>query len=107
MPCRTAEHNRFRQTLRGLGPEISPDIRAVFDRLLAAEPQRTVIAERANRSTLQDIRESDVRETEPHEAEPAMGRVVAEADRQEAEPPPEVENEIAGAEAKRAAANEA
>jgi hypothetical protein len=53
---------------------------------------------------LQDIHEADARETEPHEAEPVGDRTVAEADRQTAEPPPGGLDEIAAAEAKRAAA---
>jgi hypothetical protein len=92
---------RIYQSLKGLGPEITPDIRNVFDRLLASEPQRTVIApDLAKRPTLQDIHESDANLTEPHEAAPVMDRTLAEADRFVAEPPPEVANEIAEAEAK-------
>src|SRR5208337_3547677 len=32
------------QTIKGLGAPINEDIRSVFDRMLAEEPQRTVIA---------------------------------------------------------------
>ena len=97
---------RIYQSIKGLGEEITPAIREVFDRMLAMEPQRTVIApDLAKRPTLQDIHEADARDTEPHEAEPAMDRTLAERDRFVAEAPPEIANEIA-AEAQKIAAAE-
>ena len=73
---------RIYQSLRGLGPEITPQVRQVFDRMLAAEPQRTVIApERMERPTLADVHEADAAHTEPAEAEPAGDRVLAEAEK--------------------------
>lgn len=84
------------QSLRGLGQEISPDIRNVFDRMLEMEPQRTVIApDRAQPSLLHDIHEAEARTVEPHEAEPARDRIAAERQRYLAELPPEVSREFA------------
>jgi hypothetical protein len=57
------------QTIKGLGQPINEDIRGVFDRMLVAEPQRTVIApERPGGPSLADIHEADANLTEPHEA---------------------------------------
>ena len=97
------------QTIKGLGKPINEDIRQVFDRMLAAEPQRTVIApEFARGPTLADIHTVDAQTTEPHEADAAAERVAAERARYEAELPPRIANEIAPSiqkvEAERAAA---
>ena len=85
------------QSIKGLGTEISPDIRNVFDRMLEQEPQRTVIApERAPMGPqLHDIHEAEAQYTEPHEAEAVASRIIAEADRHVSEPPPGIANEIA------------
>lgn len=83
------------QSIRGLGAEISPEIRAVFDRMLEMEPQRTIIApERQSPTLLHDIHEAEARTVEPHEAEAAMDRIVAERDRYIEEQPPEIQREI-------------
>jgi len=83
------------QSIRGLGQEINPDIRAVFDRLLEMEPQRTVVARPQDQpSLLHDIHEAEARTIEPHEAEPAMDRVLAEHQRYTTEFPPEVSREL-------------
>lgn len=67
------------QTLKGLGQPINDDIKQVFDRMLSAEPQRTVIApERAERPTLSDIHNADATEASPHEADPVADRIYAE-----------------------------
>jgi hypothetical protein len=87
---------RIYQTLRGLGSEITPEIRGVFDRLLASEPQRTVIApERIASPTLADVHETDAATTEPHEAEPAMDRVLKEAEQFTSNLPAGITNEHA------------
>lgn len=79
------------QTLRGLGKEISPDIRDVFDRMLALEPQRTVIAPEAleRGPTLHDIHAADAATMEPHEADAAMARAAVETQRFTDDIPPE------------------
>ena len=85
---------RIYQTLKGLGSEITPEIRGVFDRLLAESPQRTVIApEVAIRPTLQDIHENDARLTEPHHAEAAADAVETERQREAAAFPPDIADE--------------
>ncbi len=67
------------QSLKGLGQPINDDIKQVFDRMLSAEPQRTVIApERAQRPTLTDIHLADAAEASPHEADPVADRIYAE-----------------------------
>jgi hypothetical protein len=96
------------QSIKGLGKEISPEIRDVFDRMLELEPQRTVIApERAQPDLLHDIHEAEAAHTEPHEAEPAMDRVIAERDRYIADQPPEIVRELETASAKIEAAEAA
>jgi hypothetical protein len=83
------------QSIKGLGTEISPEIRGVFDRMLEMEPQRTVIApERQSPTLLHDIHEGEAATVEPHEAEAAMDRVVAESNRYLEEQPPEIQREI-------------
>jgi hypothetical protein len=83
------------QSIKGLGQEISPEIRDVFDRMLELEPQRTVIApERVQPDLLHDIHEAEAAHTEPHEAEPAMDRVLAEKERYITEQPPEIAREL-------------
>ena len=85
------------QTIKGLGAPITDDIRGVFDRMLAEQPQRTVIApEIAKRPDLQDIHESDAVLTEPHEAERAGDRVQAEDARARAELPKDIADEHRG-----------
>lgn len=82
------------QSIKGLGTEISPEIRSVFDRMLEMEPQRTVVApERASPTLLHDIHEAEAQHIEPHEAEGAMDRIVAETARHIAELPPEIQRE--------------
>lgn len=85
------------ESLRGLGAPINDDIKGVFDRLLATEPQRTVIApEREPRGpTIHDIHETEAREVStPAEAAPKADQIEAEANRYAAELPPEVKNEL-------------
>ena len=89
------------QSLKGLGPEISPDIRGVFDRLIAAEPQRTVIAtERDAPQSLAEVHEADARAIEPQDADAGADRVMAEAGRYIDEVSSEIAHEIQAAEAR-------
>lgn len=84
------------QTIKGLGSPISDDVRRVFDRMLEADPQHTVIApERTTGPTIHDIHAEEARYTEPHEAAPAAERVDYERARAEEELKPEVRNELA------------
>lgn len=93
------------QTIKGLGAPISNDIRGVFDRMLATEPDRTVVApERDAQPSLAAIHETDAAEAHPSEADAVGDRIAAERDRYMAEQPPEVLNEIRSAEAEHAAA---
>lgn len=86
------------QTIRGLGAPINEDIRQVFDRLLAEEPNRTVIApEREAEPSIASIHETEAIEAAPHEAHGIGDRIVAERDDYIAQQPPEVQNEIAAA----------
>lgn len=83
------------QTIKGLGAPISPEIRSVFDRMLAIEPDSTVIApERPAAPSIADIHEEDAREIEPQNAEAGMDRINAERAAYITNPPPEVANEI-------------
>jgi hypothetical protein len=85
------------QSLKGLGNEISPDIRAVFDRMLEQEPQRTVVAPEREPGgpQLHEVHEGDATHAEPHEAEALADRAMAERARYIQEPPPEIAHEIA------------
>lgn len=95
-------------SIKGLGTPISEDVRGVFDRMLAEDPQRTVIApEREGASGMASLHETESATTHPREAEPAMDRVVAERDRYIAEQSPEVQNELAIAEAEQRTADAA
>lgn len=68
------------QTLKGLGQPISEDIRGVFDRMLAGEPQRTVIApEKLSPPSRAEVHEADAVHAAPHEAEAHRDRIVAES----------------------------
>ncbi|MBB3453881.1 hypothetical protein FHT86_002137 [Rhizobium sp. BK313] len=85
-------------TLRGLGKPINEDIRNVFDRLIATEPQRTVFApERAAQPSLADIHEADAAEIEPHEADAAIDRINSEKQLYITQQPPEIINELENA----------
>jgi hypothetical protein len=77
----TAIYNAAKGNLQALGKEISPDIRAVFDRLLVAKPRATVIAaERAHQPTLAEIHTDDAALIPAHEADAAGDRIAAEAE---------------------------
>lgn len=82
---------------------VSPDIRALFDRLLSPEAQGrgTVIGSSLERGkTLADIHEQDAAEiTNPFEMGAAAMRVDAEAAQHDANIPPEIAHEIESASA--------
>lgn len=83
------------QTIRGLGRPINDDIRQVFDRMLAEEPQRTVISpEREAASGVAETHERDAEETAPEHAAPVMDRVIAERNQYVEGQPPKVANEL-------------
>lgn len=84
------------ESLKGLGAPINDDIRGVFDRMLAAEPQRTVVAPEREPTgpTIHDIHETEARDVTPAEAGPAADRVAAETDRYASELTPEVKLEL-------------
>lgn len=83
------------QSLRGLGKPINDEVRGVFDRLIAMEPERAVIApDMPKGPTLADIHEADAAETEPHEAMPAADRIAFEAQRFIQELPEGIRHEI-------------
>jgi hypothetical protein len=74
---------------------LTEEMRHVYDRMFATEPQRTVITDRPpGGPSLADIHEADAKHTEPHEADPAMARVVEETARRETEVPGDVRAEI-------------
>jgi predicted GNAT family acetyltransferase len=86
------------QSIKGLGTEISPEIRGVFDRMLEMEPKRTVIAPEERPMggpALHEIHEGDATHAEPHEAEALADRAAVERERYIQEPPPEIAHEIA------------
>lgn len=87
------------QSLKGLGAPISDDIKAVFDRMIAEEPNRTVVApEREGAEpSLSSIHEAEAAETHPAHAEPVGDRIIAERDAYIAQQPPEIQNELAAA----------
>lgn len=85
------------ESLKGLGAPINEDIKGVFDRMLAMEPQRTVIAAEREPGgpTIHDIHETEAREiSTPAEAAPKADQVAAEANRFATELTPEVKNEL-------------
>jgi hypothetical protein len=86
---------RIYETLKGLGAPINDDIRGVFDRMIALEPQRAVVAaERELQPQLHHIHENDADLFGPHEAEPAADRIIAEADMSVQDMPAEIAHEI-------------
>ena len=88
------------KTLTALRAPINDDIRAVFDRMIAEEPQSTVIApDLEPAKSLADIHRADARELHPREGDAASARVVEETNRAYAEAP-EHQREIEDALAK-------
>lgn len=83
------------QTIKGLGRPISDDIRGVFDRMLAEEPERTVIAPEAERApSMAETHSLDAEHVSPEHAEPAADRVAAERVKFADSLPPEIKHEL-------------
>ena len=83
------------QTLDRLGAPINEDIRGVFDRMLAEEPKRTVIApEQERQPSIHDIHAAEAEYTEPHNVEAAGDRASAERNRAAQDLPEGVKNEL-------------
>lgn len=83
------------ETIKRLGSPINEDIRGVFDRMLAEEPQRTVVApEQARQPNIHDIHATEAEYTEPRDAEATSDRVIAERNRAAQDFPEGVKNEI-------------
>lgn len=83
------------QGVRHLGRPISDDIRSVFDRMLAEEPQPTVIAPETGQATsLAALHETDAVMTPPADAESAMDRVLSESDQSAKDLPTNVRDEL-------------
>ncbi len=79
-----------------LNAPINNDIRGVFDRMLAFEPERAVVAkDHVGGPMLADIHEADAIHATPEEAHAVADRIGAERERQILEPPPDIAHEIA------------
>jgi hypothetical protein len=86
------------RTLQGLGAPISDDIRGVFDRLIATNPDRTVISsENARGPSLAEQHEADAGAVHPAEGEQLGDRIRAERDDDLAGKPAKVAAELSGA----------
>lgn len=96
------------QTVQKLKAPITDDIRAVFDRLLAANPERTVIApERASSaSSMADIHEAEAEATPPHQAAAVADNMRSEIERVAKREVPEVHAELTRGNERVAAENE-
>ena len=110
---------RFKQWMRQIyedvtsigfnkGNKLTPEMRAVFDRMFAPLDREPVTAaKRDRRPSIADEHEIDARLTAAHHAEPHADRVAAEARRGEADIPPRMDDELrAEEEATRAAGAE-
>lgn len=83
------------QTIKGLGEPINEDIRGVFDRLLAEEPQRTVIAPEVEPpKTIGEIHEGDLKEIPPVEKDATESRVADERARAYEQLPDAIRTEL-------------
>jgi hypothetical protein len=90
------------QSIRGLKrngiPELTPEIRSVFDRLLSAEPRRTVVAGEIKTSrSLGAVHEAEAVKTTHREAGAKADRADNERAQFVKELPAEVKNELAAA----------
>jgi hypothetical protein len=75
--------------------EISPQIKGVFDRMLAEEPSQAIVGPRGvGGPTLTEIHEADAKTIEPAEGEQAAARIEAERDRYEKEQPEQIKAEL-------------
>lgn len=83
------------KTVQALRSPISDDIRAVFDRMLATEPERAVIApEREAETALADLHEHDAATTPPEHAALTADTMRGEIDARAKEVAPEVHDEL-------------
>lgn len=83
------------QTVQRLRSPINEDIRQVFDRLLSANPERTVIApERPIETSMADIHEAEAEHTPPERAAPVADQIRSEIDAIAKEKVPEVHAEL-------------
>jgi hypothetical protein len=90
------------QTLKGLGKPISPEIRGVFDRMLAGEPGRVSIApEEIREPQMHEIHEDIANNVAPHPEAPHMDMILSDTELFKKELPQEVKDEIEAEYAKR------
>ncbi len=83
------------QTVQKLRSPINDDIRAVFDRMLSTNPEKTVIApERAEPEHMADFHEREAETTPPEHAEKAADQVRADVDESVKQTAPEVHDEL-------------
>lgn len=83
------------QTVNKLRTPINDDIRAVFDRLISANPERTVIApERPIETSMADIHEAEAEHTPAERAEPVADQIRSEIDAVAKEKAPDVHAEL-------------
>lgn len=83
------------RTVAGLKSPINDDIRDVFDRLLAKDPERVIIAEDApSKGSLADIHEADVNTVSPAEAAPLADRIHTEIATEIRTKAPELEPDV-------------
>lgn len=88
------------QTVQRLRSPITEDIRSVFDRLLAQNPERTVIApERSVEHTMADIHEAEAEHTPPEKAAGVADHIRSEIDAVAKEKVPDIHAELTRAEA--------
>lgn len=74
---------------------INDDIRDVFDRLLAKNPEKTVIApERTTAHNMAEIHENEAESVEPKDAAETAGRIRGEIEHQVVEKAPEIADDI-------------
>jgi hypothetical protein len=84
------------RTMKGLGAPINDDIRGVFDRLLATEPERTVILPEAERArSLAEEHEAAAADVHPAQGEPVGDRIRSERNDYVENQPLDVQSEIA------------
>lgn len=83
------------QTVNRLRSPINDDIRAVFDRLISSNPERTVIApDRAIEHEMADIHEAEAESTPAEKAGPVADQIRTEIDRVVQDRIPEVANDL-------------
>lgn len=86
------------QSVNRLRSPINDDIRDVFDRLIAINPERTVIAPERVAETMADLHEVDARTTPPEKAAEVRDNIEEEIDTLAKQQIPEVAHELAKSE---------